>query len=121
MWFHAASVGEANAVLPVIEQLLKERDDVSVLLTTGTLTSAAMAKRRLPPRALHQFIVLDVPEYVTAFLDHWKPDVAVFAESEIWPNLILDVSRRKVPLALINARMSARSATRWRVCWGWSG
>lgn len=114
MWFHAASVGEANAVLPVIEQLLKERDDVSVLLTTGTLTSAAMAKRRLPPRALHQFIVLDVPEYVASFLDHWKPDVAVFAESEIWPNLILDVSRRKVPLALINARMSARSATRWR-------
>ena len=114
MWFHAASVGEANAVLPVIEQLLNERDDVSVLLTTGTLTSAAMAKRRLPPRALHQFIVLDVPEYVTSFLDHWKPDVAVFAESEIWPNLILDVSRRKVPLALINARMSSRSAARWR-------
>lgn len=114
MWFHAASVGEANAVLPVIDQLLKERDDVSVLLTTGTLTSAAMAKRRLPERALHQFIVLDVPSYVNSFLDHWKPDVAVFAESEIWPNLILEVSRRNVPLALINARMSKRSAVRWR-------
>lgn len=112
-WFHAASVGETNAVLPVIERLLAERDDLSVLLTTGTLTSAALAKRRLPPRAFHQYIVLDVPEYVSAFLDHWQPDLGVFAESEIWPNLIVEAERRGVPLALVNARMSARSATRW--------
>lgn len=112
-WFHAASVGETNAVLPVIERMLSERADLSVLLTTGTLTSAALAKRRLPPRALHQYIVLDVPEYVSAFLDHWKPDLGVFAESEIWPNLIIEAERHAVPLALINARMSARSAKRW--------
>jgi 3-deoxy-D-manno-octulosonic-acid transferase len=114
IWLHAASVGETNAVLPVIDRLLAERADLSVLLTTGTVTSAAMAKRRLPPRALHQYVVLDVAEYVRAFLDHWKPDVAVFAESEVWPNLIVESSRRNVPLALINARMSARSARRWR-------
>ncbi len=113
-WFHAASVGEANAVLPVIERLLSERPDLSVLMTTGTLTSAALAKRRLPPRAFHQYIVLDVPDYVGAFLDHWKPDLAVFAESEIWPNLILEAARRDIPLALVNARMSARSARRWK-------
>ncbi|HRO05005.1 MAG TPA: 3-deoxy-D-manno-octulosonic acid transferase, partial [Terricaulis sp.] len=112
-WFHAASVGETNAVLPVIERMLAERPDLNVLLTTGTLTSAALAKRRLPPRALHQFVVLDVPKYVQAFLDHWKPDLAVFAESEIWPNLIIETSRAGVPLALVNARMSARSAKRW--------
>lgn len=120
MWFHAASVGETNAVLPVIERLLEERPDLNVLLTTGTLTSAAMAKRRLPERALHQYIVLDVPAYVHAFLDHWKPDAAVFAESEIWPNLILEVSKRRIPLALINARMSTRSAARWRWFSGFS-
>ncbi|MGE3229223.1 MAG: glycosyltransferase N-terminal domain-containing protein [Hyphomicrobium sp.] len=114
LWMHAASVGETNAVLPVIERLLAARDDLSVLLTTGTLTSAALAKRRLPPRALHQYIVLDVPEYVRAFLDHWKPDAGVFVESEIWPNLIVEASRRGVALALINARMSSRSARRWR-------
>jgi 3-deoxy-D-manno-octulosonic-acid transferase len=114
VWFHAASVGETNAVLPVIERLLAEREDLSVLLTTGTVTSAAMAKRRLPPRALHQFIVLDVAKYVAAFLDHWKPDVGVFAESEVWPNLILEASRRGIPLAIANARMSARSARRWK-------
>lgn len=112
-WFHAASVGETNAVLPVIERLLAERDDLSVLLTTGTRTSAALAERRLPPRAFHQYIVLDVPEYVSAFLDHWKPDLGAFAESEIWPNLIIEAERRGVPLALVNARMSARSARRW--------
>lgn len=112
-WFHAASVGETNAVLPVIERLLSEREDLSVLLTTGTLTSAALAKRRLPARAAHQFIVLDVSRYVQAFLDHWKPDIGVFAESEIWPNLIIEAERRGVSLALVNARMSARSAKRW--------
>ena len=113
-WFHAASVGETNAVMPVIERLLAERPDLSVLLTTGTLTSAALAQKRLGPRAFHQYIVLDVPSYVQAFLDHWKPDLAVFAESEIWPNLILEASARGVPLALVNARMSTRSGRRWR-------
>jgi 3-deoxy-D-manno-octulosonic-acid transferase len=113
-WFHAASVGETNAVLPVIERLLAERGDLTVLLTTGTLTSAGLAKHRLPQRAIHQVIVLDVPEYVRAFLAHWKPDLAVFAESEIWPNLILEASARGIPIALVNARMSARSSRRWR-------
>jgi 3-deoxy-D-manno-octulosonic-acid transferase len=114
VWIHAASVGETNAVLPVIERLLAERDDISILLTTGTVTSAALAKRRLPPRAFHQYIMLDVPEYVRRFISHWKPDLGVFAESEVWPNLILEAAEQQVPLALINARMSSRSARRWR-------
>jgi len=120
VWIHAASVGETNAVLPVIDRLLAARADLSVLLTTGTVTSAAMAKRRLPPRALHQYIVLDVPAYVRAFLDHWKPDAGMFAESEVWPNLIIEASRRHIPLALVNARMSARSARRWKWFSGFS-
>lgn len=114
VWFHAASVGETNAVLPVIEKLLQARSDLSVLLTTGTVTSAALAGRRLPPRAHHQYITLDVPSFVRAFLDHWKPDLGVFAESEVWPNLIVEAAGRQIPLALVNARMSARSARRWR-------
>jgi 3-deoxy-D-manno-octulosonic-acid transferase len=114
MWIHAASVGETNAVLPVIERLLSLRDDLSILLTTGTVTSAALAQRRLPARAMHQYVTLDVPEFVRAFLDHWRPDLGVFAESEVWPNLILAAAERKIPLALVNARMSSRSARRWR-------
>jgi 3-deoxy-D-manno-octulosonic-acid transferase len=101
-------------VLPVIEKLLEANPSAHVLLTTGTLTSAGLAARRLPPRAFHQFIPLDAAAYAARFLEHWHPDLAVFTESEIWPNLILETSKRKIPLALINARMSPRSQKRWR-------
>lgn len=113
-WVHAASVGETNAVLPVIDALLTSNPGAHVLLTTGTTTSAGLAARRLPERAFHQFVPLDAAAYAARFLDHWRPDVAVFTESEIWPNLILETSKRKIPLALINARMSPRSMKRWR-------
>lgn len=113
-WFHAASVGETNAVLPVITALLSRRRDLHVLLTSGTVTSARLAAQRLPERALHQYVPLDIPEYARAFLVHWKPDIAVFTESEIWPNLILESHRAKVPLALVNARISAKSHKRWK-------
>ncbi|MDO9384833.1 MAG: glycosyltransferase N-terminal domain-containing protein [Hyphomicrobiaceae bacterium] len=114
VWVHAASVGETNAVLPLIHRLSQDRPELSFLLTTGTVTSAGLAAQRLPARALHQYIPLDAPEYVRAFLDHWKPDLAIFTESEIWPNLIIETAKRNVPLALVNGRMSQRSYKRWR-------
>lgn len=80
VWFHAASVGETLSLLPVIEAL---QGQASVLLTTGTVTSASLAAERLPPFAMHQFNPLDVPAWVNRFLDHWRPDGAVFVESEI--------------------------------------
>jgi 3-deoxy-D-manno-octulosonic-acid transferase len=113
-WFHAASVGETNAVLPLIAALAEARPTLSFLLTTGTVTSARFAAERLCPRTIHQYVPLDAPAYVRRFLDHWKPDLAVFTESEIWPNLILEISSRDIPLALINARMTNRSFRRWR-------
>lgn len=113
-WFHAASVGETNAILPLMNELSKQRPNLSFLLTTGTVTSAKLAAERLGPRAVHQYAPLDAPEYVRSFLDHWRPDLAVFTESEIWPNLILESSARDIPLALINARMTKRSFRRWR-------
>lgn len=114
VWFHAASVGETNAILPLIERLTGMRPDLHVLLTTGTVTSAALASRRLGDRAIHQFVPLDVPAYVKPFFDHWRPDLVVFTESEIWPNLIVEAAAREVPIALVNARMSSRSFRRWR-------
>jgi 3-deoxy-D-manno-octulosonic-acid transferase len=113
-WFHAASVGETNAILPLISALAEKRPSLSFLLTTGTVTSAKLAAQRLGPRAIHQFAPLDTPEYVASFLDHWRPDLAVFTESEIWPNLILESSARRIPLALVNGRMTKRSFRRWR-------
>jgi 3-deoxy-D-manno-octulosonic-acid transferase len=114
LWLHAASVGETNAVLPLMEQLESRCPDLGFLLTTGTVTSAGLAAQRLLPRAVHQYVPLDAPEYARKFLDHWRPDLAVFTESEIWPNLILETSARHIPLALVNARMSGRSFNRWR-------
>jgi 3-deoxy-D-manno-octulosonic-acid transferase len=114
VWMHAASVGETNAILPLMSALAEQRPSLSFLLTTGTVTSAKLAAERLGPRALHQYVPLDAPEYVRGFLDHWRPDLAVFTESEIWPNLILESSARGIPLTLVNARMTKRSFRRWR-------
>jgi 3-deoxy-D-manno-octulosonic-acid transferase len=113
-WVHAASVGETNAVLPVIEALGNARPDLNFLLTTGTVTSAGLAARRLGPRAVHQYVPLDAPEYAARFLEHWKPDLAVFTESEIWPSLILETSACNIPIALVNGRLSHRSRRRWQ-------
>jgi 3-deoxy-D-manno-octulosonic-acid transferase len=111
VWLHAASVGETMSVLPVIAALAGRAE---VLLTTGTVTSATLAAERLPGYARHQFVPLDVPGWVAKFLDHWRPDGAVFVESEIWPGMLAALDARGIPRLLINARMSADSAKRWR-------
>lgn len=114
VWVHAASVGETNAVLPLIGELRSARPDVAVLLTTGTVTSAGLARDRLPAGCIHQYVPLDVPAYVRRFLDHWRPDAVLLTNSELWPNLILEASGRGIRLGLLNARMSSRSLARWR-------
>lgn len=112
IWVHGASVGESLSALPLIEKLLA--DGTKVLVTSGTATSATIMKQRLPKGALHQFVPLDTPRAVARFLDHWRPDGGLFVESDLWPNLILGARARGVRLALVNARISARSANRWR-------
>jgi len=114
VWLHAASVGEANSVQSLIGRLLETRGDLSVLLTTGTVTSARLMGERLPARAFHQYVPVDRPAWVARFLDHWRPDAALWVESELWPNLIAATRARAIPTALINARLSARSFARWR-------
>lgn len=110
IWVHAASVGETVSALPVINILAAS---VPMLLTTGTLTSATLAAQRLPQNAVHQFVPLDVPCWVNRFLDHWRPDAAVFLESEIWPNLLDACDARGIRRFLINARLSAASTRNW--------
>ena len=114
VWVHAASVGEANSVLPLVEQLGQLRPGLTVLLTTGTVTSARSIAPRLPAHAIHQYVPLDAPQLVARFLDHWRPALAVFTEQEIWPNLIVESRARGIPLALVNARMSEGSFERWQ-------
>lgn len=112
VWVHGASIGETLSLLPVVERLTQR--GVFVLVTSGTRTSAALVGRRLPPGAFHQFVPLDVPRYIRRFLDHWRPDLALVAESEIWPNTIVELDRRRVPLIMVNGRMSDRSFERWQ-------
>lgn len=110
-WVHGASVGEAIALLPLIDQLAAR--GFQILVTTGTVTSSRVLAPRLPRVAVHQFVPLDLPVAVRRFYDHWRPDLACFAESELWPNLLAEAHRRAIPAVLVNARMSKRSFARW--------
>jgi 3-deoxy-D-manno-octulosonic-acid transferase len=112
VWVHAASVGETNAVLPLIGRLAAA--GVTVLFTTVTVTSAQIAAARLPQGAIHQFSPLDVAPWIDRFLRHWQPDLALFVESELWPVTIMSLAERGVPQVLVNARLSERSFGRWR-------
>ncbi len=112
-WFHAASVGETNSILPLMNELKRRYPSLALLLTTVTVTSAKIAASRLPEGAIHQFMPLDLSGFCRRFLDHWRPDLCLFTESEIWPNLVVEASEREAPLVLINGRMSPRSAKRW--------
>ncbi|HME24542.1 MAG TPA: 3-deoxy-D-manno-octulosonic acid transferase [Acetobacteraceae bacterium] len=116
IWLHAASVGETVSILPVLPALAESA--ATILLTTGTVTSAKLLAQRLEPplagRVLHRFVPLDVPAWASRFLDHWRPDVAGFVESELWPNLLAACRERRIPTMLVNARLSERSLARWQ-------
>lgn len=114
VWIHGASVGEAQSVLGLVRRLVGGTPAVSVLMTTGTVTSAGLMAARLPAGAVHQYVPVDQPMAVKRFLDHWRPDLAIWVESELWPNLVLDTGRRGVPMALVNGRMSESSFKGWQ-------
>lgn len=114
LWLHAASVGEAQSSLSLIDRLLASRPRLEILVTTGTVTSARLMAERLPAKAVHQYLPVDRLAWVRRFLDHWRPDAALWIESELWPNLVLETARRRIPMALVNARMSDRSLAGWR-------
>lgn len=114
LWVHGASVGECLSVLPLIEGFLERYSDWSVMLTSGTVTSAELMAQRLPERAFHQFVPVDRLPWVRRFLAHWQPDAALWLESEFWPNLITETQRRAIPMALVNGRVSEKSLRSWQ-------
>ena len=112
VWLHGASVGEALSLLPLVERLAQAGR--STLVTTGTVTSARLLAKRLPGGAMHQYAPLDAPQFMRRFIAHWRPDVALIAESELWPNMIVEASAAETPIILVNARLSERSYQRWK-------
>lgn len=112
IWMHAASVGEAIAIIPLVERILQQ--DIHVLLTTGTTTSAKLVEERLQGKVIHQYVPLDILPAVRCFLDHWQPDLAIKCESEIWPVTIMELGERRIPQILVNGRMSDKSFAAWK-------
>jgi 3-deoxy-D-manno-octulosonic-acid transferase len=112
VWIHGASVGEVLSVLPVVEHIRKQ--GFTVLVTSGTVTAAQTVAQRMPAGTLHQYIPLDAPQFISAFLEHWQPGLALIAESEFWPNLLIETASRNIPLVLVNGRLSQRSFARWK-------
>lgn len=115
VWCHAASVGEAMSVLSLLGLIRQKHPDWSILLTTGTVTSASIVKDRLPDGVIHHYMPVDRWPYVTRFLSHWKPDLALWVESELWPNMLAAMAERNIPAVLLNGRMSEKSYKRWRL------
>ena len=114
VWLHAASVGESVSALPVIDRLQHKQPNLTILMTTGTVTSANLMAERLPKGVIHQFVPVDLPSAVDRFLGHWRPDFALWMESEFWPNLIVATARLGVPMILVNASLSQRSFKSWQ-------
>ena len=114
LWLHGASVGEANSVLPLIQKLREHFPEITILLTTGTVTSAQLMEKRLPKGVIHQYVPVDIPKAVDRFIWHWRPDLAFWVESEFWPNLIASAHDYGALMGVINARMSERSFNSWQ-------
>jgi len=117
IWLHVASVGEAMSILPLVNDFLKEKKVNKILLTSITLSSGKILEKRFKenPKVEHQFLPLDITFFINKFLNHWKPNLCILIDSEIWPNLILNISRKKIPLFLINARITKKSFSRWKI------
>jgi 3-deoxy-D-manno-octulosonic-acid transferase len=120
IWCHAASVGEAASLLTLIDQLRSTYPNVTILITTGTVTSARMLEKRLPAEVIHQYVPVDRAPYVRRFLAHWRPDLALWVESELWPNTLRALRHNLIPAVLLNGRMSAKSFRNWRRFRGWA-
>ena len=114
VWIHAASVGESVSVLKLIQDLTDQHPKIKILLTTGTVTSARLMAQRLPKSVIHQYIPLDVPNWIARFLDHWQPNHVMILESELWPNMLSAIKKRNLSCWLVNARLSPKSYRRWR-------
>ena len=116
IWFHVASVGEAMSILPLINSFIKDQKINKILITSISLSSGKILEKKFDqnPKVIHQFLPLDIAVLTNKFLEHWKPNLCIFIDSEIWPNLILNISKKKIPLLLVNARITKKSFLRWK-------
>ncbi len=116
-WIHAASIGETNSVFPLISKLIKDNENIFILLTSTTLSSSELIKKKKfnKNNIQHHFFPLDVQFLVKKFINYWKPELVIFVDSEVWPNYLLEISKRKIPLVLLNGRITMKTFRRWKL------
>ena len=113
IWFHGASVGEILSVIPLIEKLEKNKQIKQILITSNTLSSSKILSKLKLKKTIHQFLPIDTNYNTNKFLSYWDPSIAIFIDSEIWPNLITNIKKKSISLMLINARITKKSFTKW--------
>ncbi len=113
IWFHGSSVGEILSIIPLVEKFEKNKDIKNILITSNTFSSSKVLKKFRLKKTIHQFLPIDSKILVKKFLSNWEPSVAIFIESEIWPNFINEINRKEIPLILINARMTKKTFLKW--------
>jgi 3-deoxy-D-manno-octulosonic-acid transferase len=115
IWFHGASVGELLSVIPLIEKLEKNKKINQILITSNTLSSSKIILNLRLKKTVHQFFPIDTTYHTKKFLDYWNPAVAIFIDSEIWPNMIMEIDKRSISLMLLNGRITKKSFNRWKI------
>ena len=117
IWIHAASIGETKSVFPLISKLTKDNEDIFILLTSTTLSAGQLIERQKfnKNNIQHRFLPLDVKFLVNKFINHWEPELVIFVDSEVWPNYLLEISERKIPLVLLNGRITMKTFKRWKL------
>jgi len=113
IWFHGASVGEILSIIPMIEKYEKEKSINKILITSSTLSSSKVLKKFKFKKTIHQFYPIDHIFFTKKFLNYWRPDLAIFIESEIWPCMFKQLKKNKIPLVLLNARLTKKTFNRW--------
>ena len=116
-WIHAASIGETNSIVPLIRKLIQSNKNIFILLTSTTLSSSELIKKLSfdKDNFQHRFFPLDLQFLVKNFLNYWKPELIIFIDSEVWPNFLLEISKRKIPLVLLNGRITMKTFRRWKI------
>ena len=116
IWFHVVSVGEAISILPLIENFEQDEKIKRILITSITVSSAEVLKKKFNKntKVIHQFLPFDILKYVKKFLKHWSPNLSIFIDSEIWPNLIFQIKERNIPLLMVNGRITKKTFSRWK-------
>ena len=115
VWFHGSSVGEILSIIPLVEKLEKNKSIKKILITSSTLSSSKVLSKFKLKKTVHQFFPIDSNYLTKKFLDYWKPSIAIFIESEIWPNMLLNAKKQSVPLVLLNARITKKSYNKWKI------